>query len=278
MKIGVHLSIAGGLYRALEKSRELKIQAVQIFLKNSNRWKAKPYSADDIDKFLNVKSSMPDIAVFAHSGYLINLAGSGPLRNKSINALADELNRAEQLEIEYVIIHPGSHKGRGIDEGINRVAEACDRVFEKNHKTKILLETTAGQGASIGHRFEQLRSIIDASSHPERLGVCMDTCHIFAAGYDISSKTSYPAVISEFNDIIGLEKLQLIHVNDSVKKCGSRVDRHEHIGKGSIGNEGFRMLFHDPKLANIPMVLETPKFNDDEADRMNLRRIRMLMK
>jgi deoxyribonuclease-4 len=278
MKIGVHLSISGGLYLALEKSRELKIQAVQIFLKNSNRWKAKPYSADDIEKFLNAKSGIPDIAIFAHSGYLINLAGSSPIRNKSINALADELNRAEQLGIEYVTIHPGSHKGRGIDEGIERVAEACDRVFEKNRKTKILLETTAGQGASIGHRFEQLRSIIDASSHPERLGVCMDTCHIFAAGYDISSKTSYPSIITEFNDSIGLKKLKLIHLNDTIKKCGSRVDRHEHIGKGSIGNEGFRMILHDSRLKDIPMVLETPKFNDDEADRMNLRKIRMLMR
>jgi deoxyribonuclease-4 len=278
MKIGVHLSISGGLYRALEKSRELNIQAVQIFLKNSNQWKAKPYSADDIRKFLDVKSSMPDLAVFAHSGYLINLAGSGAVRAKSINALADELNRAEQLGIEYVTIHPGSHKGRGIDEGIERVAEACDRVFEKNPTTKILLETTAGQGASIGHRFEQIRSIIDASSHPDRLAVCMDTCHVFAAGYDISTKAGYPAVMSEFNDIIGLKKLRLIHLNDSVKKCGSRVDRHEHIGKGSIGNEGFRLLLHDLKLKDIPMILETPKFNDDEADRMNLRKIRSLMK
>jgi len=278
MKIGVHLSISGGLYRALEKSKELNIQAVQIFLKNSNRWKAKPYSDDDIQKFLSMKSSMPDIAVFAHSGYLINLAGSSVIRNKSINALADELNRAEKLEIEFVTIHPGSHGGRGIEKGIDRVAESLDRVFEKNQNTKILLETTAGQGASIGYRFEQLRAIIDKSSNPDRLGVCMDTCHILAAGYDISSKPSYPAVISEFNDIIGLKKLNLIHINDSVKKCGSRVDRHEHIGRGCIGNGGFRMLLHDPRLINIPMVLETPKFNDDEADRMNLRKIRMLMK
>ena len=277
MKIGVHLSISGGLYHALEKAKDLKIQVVQIFLKNSNRWKAKPYSVDDIKKFIRVKSSMHDIAVFAHSGYLINLAGSGAIRNKSIIALADELNRAELLGIEYVTIHPGSHGGRGIDNGIDRVAEPLDRVFDKNMKTKILLETTAGQGASIGHRFEQLRSIIDKSSNPDRLGVCMDTCHIFAAGYDISSKTIYPAVISEFNDIIGLEKLKLIHINDSKKKCGSRVDRHEHIGKGCIGNVGFRMLLHDSRLRNISMILETPKFNDDEADRMNLKKIRMLM-
>jgi deoxyribonuclease IV len=278
MKIGVHLSIAGGLYRALEKSKELKIQAVQIFLKNSNRWNAKPYTVDDIQKFIHVKSSTHDITVFAHSGYLINLAGSGDIHDKSITALVDELNRAELLGIEYVTIHPGSHGGRGIENGIEIVAESLDRVFDKNLKTKILLETTAGQGASIGHRFEQLRSIIDKSANPDRLGVCMDTCHIFAAGYDISSKTIYPAVISEFNDIIGLEKLKLIHINDSKKNCGSRVDRHEHIGKGCIGNGGFRMLLHDSRLRNIPKILETPKFNDDEADRMNLKKIRMLMK
>jgi deoxyribonuclease IV len=277
MKIGVHLSISGGLYRALEKSKELKIQTVQIFLKNSNRWKAKPYSVDDIQKFISVKSSTHDITVFAHSGYLINLAGSGDIHDKSIIALVDELNRAELLGIEYVTIHPGSHGGRGIDSGIDSVAKSLDRVFDKNLKTKILLETTAGQGASIGHRFEQLRSIIDKSSNPDRLGVCMDTCHIYAAGYDISSKTIYPSVISEFNDVIGLEKLKLIHLNDSKKNCGSRVDRHEHIGKGCIGIGGFRMLLRDSRLRDIPMILETPKFNDDEADRMNLKKIRMLM-
>jgi deoxyribonuclease IV len=278
MKIGVHLSIAGGMYRALEKARDLKIQSLQVFLKNSNQWNAKPYTDDDIKKFSDARAALPGIAIFAHSGYLINLAGSGDLLLKSINALTDELNRAGQMGIEYLVLHPGSHGGRGIDSGINTVADSLDRAFTSNSSTKILLETTAGQGASLGHRFEELRRIIDAASYHDRLGVCLDTCHVFAAGYDISNNITYDDVIKKFDDIIGINNLKLIHVNDSKKECGSRVDRHEHIGKGFIGTGGFRILLHDRRLNHVPMVLETPKFNDDEADRMNLKKIRALMK
>ncbi len=277
-KIGVHLSISGGLYKALQKADQLKIQAVQIFLKNSNRWEAKPYSEEDITVFLKARSMIPGIAVFAHSGYLINLAGIGDVKKKSLIALTDELLRAEQLQIDYVVLHPGSHGGRGLDSGIESVADNLTAVLNKNKKTKILLETTAGQGASIGHCFEHIRTIIDKTSSPDRIGVCLDTCHVFAAGYDISKKEGYKKTFSEFDAIIGLKKLKLIHINDSKKECGSKVDRHEHIGKGCIGHDGFRMLLNDIKLVNVPLILETPKYNDDEADKMNLKAIQRLIK
>ncbi|HPC39522.1 MAG TPA: deoxyribonuclease IV [Spirochaetota bacterium] len=276
-KIGVHLSISGGLYRAVEKAAQLNIQAVQIFLKNSNRWEAKPYSKEDIAAFVQAKDTAKDIEVFAHSGYLINLAGIGDVKKKSLTALTDELHRAEQLHIDYLVLHPGSHGGRGLDQGIDSIAENLSEVLTRTKKTTILLETTAGQGSSIGHRFEQIRAIMDRASCPARLGVCLDTCHIFAAGYDMSQSEGYTRVFSEFDAVIGLKRLKLIHVNDSKKDCGSLVDRHEHIGKGCIGNEGFRLLLNDSKLASIPLVLETPKLNDDEADKMNLKTLRRLM-
>jgi deoxyribonuclease IV len=277
-KIGVHLSISGGLHKALLKAQELNISSVQIFLKNSNRWESRLYNEEEITSFLKTRSSISDLDVFAHSGYLINLAGIGDVHTKSLIALADELDRAEQLGIDYVILHPGSHGGRGLDSGIDSVADNLNIVLRKSKKTNILLETTAGQGSSIGHRFEQLRRIIDKTSCPGRLGVCIDTCHIFAAGYDISKKETYKKVFSEFNDIVGLDNLKLIHINDSKKECGSMVDRHEHIGKGYIGTEGFRLLLNDTRLKNVPMILETPKFNDDEADKINLKSIRRLIK
>jgi deoxyribonuclease IV len=277
-KIGVHLSISGGLHLALEKAAALKLQAVQIFLKNSNRWVAKPYTDNEVEAFMNAWSAMPDFVVYAHSGYLINPAGTGEILEKSITALADELSRALKLKIPYLVLHPGSHGGRGLDAGIACAAESLSRALDTTSGTCILLETTAGQGSSIGHRFEHLRAIIDAVSQPERLGVCLDTCHVFAAGYDISDKKKYSSVMKEFDTVIGFTNLKLVHINDSKKECGSKVDRHEHIGKGAIGAAGFRLLLHDPKLKNIPLVLETPKFDDDEADMMNLKKLRALMK
>jgi deoxyribonuclease IV len=277
-KIGVHLSISGGLHKAILKAEELNICAIQIFLKNSNRWEAKPYSSDDIDNFITTWETLPDLAVFAHSGYLINLAGTGEVLTKSLIALSDELHRAHQMHINYLVLHPGSHGGRGLESGIDAVAKSLESIFKANKNTDILLETTAGQGSSIGHRFEHLRSIIDKTSYPDRLGICLDTCHIFAAGYDISKKDTYRTVFSEFDAIIGLNKLKLIHINDSKKECGSMVDRHEHIGEGFIGNNGFRLLLNDTRLINIPMILETPKCNDDEADKNNLNILKRLLK
>ncbi len=277
-KIGAHISIAGGIHRAIHKACKLDINAVQIFLKNSNRWEARPYNADDLNSYREALDLIPDIALFAHSGYLINLAGEGNTHDKSMVALRDELHRARQLGIEYLIIHPGSHGGRGLDKGIERIAQSLNSAIDGSVTTKILLETTAGQGTSVGHRFEHLRAIIDRTDRPEMLGVCIDTCHIFAAGYDISSSANYDAVISEFEKIIGLNRLSLIHLNDSRRECGSRVDRHIHIGEGHIGEGGFGLLLNDPRLAGVPIVLETPKSKDDTADMMNLEKIRGLIK
>lgn len=277
-KIGVHCSISGGLYKALQKAVDLKIEAVQIFLKNSNRWEAKPYSDKEIELFTDMRASLPGLDIFAHSGYLINLAGIGDVRTKSIEALSDELKRAEQMRIDYLVLHPGSHGGRGLDYGIKAAADNLNIVLQSSRTAMILLETTAGQGSSIGHRFEHIRAIIDNTAYPDRLGVCLDTCHIFAAGYDISQKEGYKQVLSDFQSILGFDTLKLIHLNDSKKQCGSLVDRHEHIGKGYIGAEGFRMLLNDPKLKTIPMILETPKGEDDTADKTNLKKIRHLIK
>lgn len=277
-KIGVHLSIAGGMYRAIEHARELKVSALQIFLKNTNQWHGKPYAPDDIRKFLEAKAGAPELTVFAHSGYLINLAGTGDTYKKSIQALLDELHRAELLNIEYLVLHPGNHGNRGVQEGIDRIADSLNLIFKHHPVTKILLENTAGQGTSIGHTFEELRAIIDRLSHENMVGICLDTCHTFAAGYDISRKRNYDTVISELDEIIGVDRIKLIHMNDSQRECGCRVDRHEHIGKGLIGTAGFRLLVNDARLKNIPIVLETPKSDDDSADRANLKKIRSLMR
>jgi deoxyribonuclease-4 len=276
--IGIHLSISGGPHLALEKAKVLGIQAVQIFLKNANRWDSKPYTDDIKKKFHGARNRIPDLRIFAHAGYLINPAGSGETLNKSLIALSDEMSRAAELGIEYLVLHPGSHGGRGIQYGIERTSETLRGAFKNNKNTKILIETTAGQGASIGYRFEQLRDIIDKSQCPNRLGICLDTCHIFAAGYDFTTKKGLNSTLMEFNERIGMEKLKLIHVNDSKNECGSRIDRHEHIGKGHIGAKGFSFFLNDPKIRAVPMILETPKFNDDEADRMNLKKLRSLIR
>lgn len=271
--IGAHLSIAGGIHRAVTKARELGINALQVFLKNSNRWSAKPFSDSDIRSYREALSQVPGINVFAHSGYLINLAGDGDTYDKSLHALRDELIRAEQLGIRYLVIHPGSHGGKGMDRGIRRIADSLNAVINDTSSVTILLETTAGQGTSVGYRFEHLRAIIDLSETPEKFAICLDTCHVFAAGYPINTSSGCSSLVEEFNSIIGLDKLTLIHLNDSIRECGSRVDRHTHLGDGKIGREGFVTLLNEKRLADVPVIIETPKTKNDEADKMNLQRI-----
>ncbi len=276
--IGAHLSIAGGIHRAVNKARELGINALQIFLKNSNRWSAKPFSDNDIRSYHEAIAQVPGIAVFAHSGYLINLAGDGDTYKKSLHALRDELIRAEQLGIRYLVIHPGSHGGKGMESGIRRIADSLNTVIKDTDSVTILLETTAGQGTSVGYRFEHLRAIIDLSEKPENLAVCLDTCHVFAAGYPINTSRGCAALVDEFDSIIGLDNLVLIHLNDSIRECGSRVDRHMHLGEGKIGRNGLVALLNENRLADVPVIIETPKTKNDEADRMNLQRIYDYMK
>ena len=263
-KIGVHLSISGGMHKALLKANDLHIKAIQIFLKNSNRWEAKPYTQEVIASFIEARSSMPECDVFAHSGYLINLAGIGEVRVKSLSALADELNRAEQLQIEYLVLHPGSHGDRGLETGITAVADNLSTVFERCKKTKILLETTAGQGSSIGHRFEQLRAIIDACSFPDMLGVCLDTCHTFVSGYELTTEEGYRDTITQADITFGVDAVRVWHCNDAKAARGSKLDRHEHIGQGNIGVEPFRWLLNDPRFADCAFIAETP--NDEPGD------------
>lgn len=271
--IGAHESIAGGLHTAFERAASVGCRALQIFTKNSNRWDARPLSAHDIANYKTSALKSTIRPVIAHSSYLINLCARDlRLLNKSRRAFVDELARCETLSIPYLNFHPGSHTGAGASDGIKRIIESLDRAHEETEGFRVLsvLETTAGQGTSIGHRFEQLRQIIDGAHDPERISVCIDTCHIFAAGYDISTETGYQRTMDDFLDIIGLDKLVVIHANDSKKGLGSRVDRHEHIGRGAIGRVGFRCLMRDERLRKIPKIIETPKGVDLWEDKMNL--------
>ena len=200
-----------------------------------------------------------NLSIYGHTGYLINLAGKGENLEKSITLLRDEIDRAAILSVPSLVLHPGNHKGGGIEKGIRSIIENLDLVLSDSpDDVKILLETTAGQGTSVGHRFEHLAEIIRGSAFPERLGVCLDTCHIFAAGYDLSTEDGYNSVIDRFDSIIGLDRLELVHMNDSKKAAGSFVDRHEHIGQGMIGTEGFRMLLNDSRLDHVDFIMETP--------------------
>ncbi len=277
-KIGFHLSAAGGVHMAVERAGELGINALQVFLKNSNRWTSPPFSEKDILLFREKWKLFPELSVTAHTGYLINPAGDGENLEKSMILLKDELNRADKLGIRYLVLHPGNHKDKGIDEGIKCISRNLDEVFSGDESSvEILLETTAGQGSSVGHRFEHIRDIMAASKFQHRLGVCLDTCHIFAAGYDISTKEVYSKTTDEFDRVIGLNKLKLFHLNDSKKGCGSHVDRHEHIGLGLIGSEGISCFINDERFAGIDFIMETP---DDEvrSDSDNLKVIFSLLK
>lgn len=276
--IGVHLSIAGGVYRAFEGVKDLSINAFQMFLKSSNRWQDKPYKKEDIDKFKDESRNYPGVRIYAHSAYLINPAADDtPNKQKSLAAIIDELERASKLEIDWIVLHPGSHKGTGVDSGIERAVTLLDKAFLKAHsEAGILLETTAGQGNALGSSFEDIARIIDESKNPGRFGVCLDTCHVFTAGYDFTTHAGTNLMVSEFDKIIGLNKLRLIHVNDSKYEAGSNKDRHEHIGKGKIGEEGLKILLSDKRLESVPLILETPK-DDDTSDKKNLEKVMKML-
>ena len=252
---------------------------MQVFTKNNNQWNGKPLTDEDVANYKIAQSKSNITPVIAHDSYLINLcAVDDAILKKSREAFVDELQRCELLGIPYLNFHPGSHIGKGEEEGIKLIIESLNVAHEKTKDFRVLsvLETTAGQGSAIGYRFEHLHRIIDGVNEPERMAVCIDTCHIFAAGYDISTKYGYEKTIKEFDDVIGLERLVAFHVNDSKKPLGSRVDRHEHIGKGAIGLDGFRFLMQDERLVHIPKILETPKSEDLEEDRMNLSLLKKL--
>lgn len=278
--LGAHMSIAGGIYRAFERGVQAGCGTLQVFLKNSNRWEAKPLTKQDRSLFLQEQSACSIRPVLAHDSYLINPASPDEhLYAKSLNAFIEEMKRAEFLGIPYLVLHPGAHKGSGEEAGISRVADFLNRAIDAvGSSVTPLLENTAGQGSYLGHRFEHLAHILERMDDPERIGVCLDTCHLFAAGYDIRTEKDYRSVLRDFDRLIGIKTIKAFHLNDSLKELGSRVDRHCHIGQGFIGLEAFRCLVNDRRFMKIPKVLETPKGPDLEEDRMNLATLRSLVK
>ena len=274
------MSIAGGVDLAPLRGREVGCRTIQLFTKSSNQWWARSLSSDEIDRFhTNLRAAAIAPAV-AHGAYLINLASTdAALHHKSMAACLEELERAEALGISYLVIHPGAHMGAGEEVGLRQVANSLQELLKRTdgYQVRVVLETTAGQGTTLGYRFEQIALLLDQIGLAERTGVCLDTCHLFAAGYDIRTPDGYDSVLRLFDQVVGISSIKVIHLNDSKKELGCRVDRHEHIGKGAIGLQAFRCLMTDFRLYGIPMIIETPKDDDFiTADRRNLKTLRDL--
>jgi len=277
--LGAHMSISGGVHIAIERARSIDCTAMQMFVKNNMQWFARPLTRDEVRAFVEHRQRAELLSIFAHANYLINLAATNPLFHaNSIRALSKELASANQLELPFLVLHPGAHRGAGEEAALAKIIASINKVFRKipKVKTKIALETTAGQGSCVGHRFEHLAHIIDNVREPERLCICLDTAHLFAAGYDIGTESGIRKTFREFDRKIELDRLVAIHLNDSKTGRGSRVDRHEHIGKGKIGLDAFRFIMRDRRLNKIPKVLETPKGKDLREDVMNLQTLRAL--
>jgi deoxyribonuclease-4 len=279
---GAHMSIAGGLHNAISAATELGCETVQLFTKNANQWNAKPITGEEVRTFRRALNDSKLKFPTAHDSYLINIASPDDTAyKKSIAAFIHELERAESLGLSYLVMHPGAHTGSGEDAGLKRAIAAFDEIHTRcaGFQTMVLLETTAGQGTTLGYRFEHLAAIRNGVKQPERLGVCLDTCHVFAAGYALGSEEEYKESFDQFHKVMGLENLKLFHLNDSVKPFNSRVDRHAAIGQGAIGLEPFRRLVNDSRFQHLPMILETPKENDDgePMDPANLGILRRLL-
>jgi deoxyribonuclease IV len=280
--LGSHMSIAGGYYKAVEAAKKAGCDCVQVFTKNNNQWRAKEITADEATRF---KSSLKELGIahpISHDSYLINLASPDPeLWKKSVDSFVVELQRAEQLGIPYVVTHPGAFTTSSEEQGLKRVAEALNEVHKQLPKCQsmCLLETTAGQGSNLGAKFDHLAAIIDMTKKPERVGVCVDTCHIFAAGYPLDTPKNYKATMKELDLVVGIDRVKAFHLNDSLKDLGSHVDRHAHIGRGKMGLEPFRNLLNDKRFAKVPMYLETAKGIEDgeDLDVINLRVLRSLI-
>jgi deoxyribonuclease IV len=279
--LGSHMSIAGGVHRAVERAASIGCTTMQMFVKNNNQWLGKALAAEDITTYKTLLRESRIGPVVVHDTYLINLCATDTtILQKSRTALKDELDRCEALDVEYLNFHPGSHMGAGETDGIQRIAESLNLIHEltAGYRVKSVLETTAGQGTAIGYRFEHLRAIMDRVEQQERMAVCVDTCHIFAAGYDIVTERGYEQTFLDFDSIIGLQRLVAFHVNDAKRELGSRIDRHEHIGKGTIGKPGFRLLMNDDRFRNIPKILETPKGPEMKEDVHNMKVLKSLVR
>jgi deoxyribonuclease-4 len=279
--LGAHMSIAGGVGNAFLEGQKVACEAIQIFTKSSRQWASKPLAKEEIADFHARRKQTGIAAVVAHDSYLLNLGSpDASLRKRSVAAFIDEMERCEVLGVSNLIAHPGAHVGAGEVAGIKTIAQSLDEVHKACPKfnVKITLEITAGQGSNLGYRFEQIADIIDATKQNDRLRVCFDTEHAFAAGYDIRTKEGYERTFTEFDEAIGLKLLAAFHLNDSKKEFHSRVDRHEHIGQGFIGIAAFRRLMNDKRFWGLPMCLETPKGPDLKEDRENLTLLRSLIK
>ena len=277
--LGAHMSIAGGLSRALTRGLAVGCSVVQIFLKNQRQWTARPYTDSEVREFRAAWKASGIRVVFAHANYLINLATPVPAEwHRAVDVFQEELERAEALGLPFVVIHPGSHRATGLAEGVLRVARAIDVLHERTRgqRVRIVLENTAGGGASVGRSFEELAAVIGAVREPERVGICFDTCHLFAAGYDIRSRVGYRATMAECARRLGLERVVAFHLNDAKQPLGSGLDRHEKIGRGHLGVEAFRLLMTDLRFTRVPMTLETPKDPEPRADRDALALLRGL--
>ena len=279
--LGAHFSISNGLHNALYEAEKYGCTALQIFTKNTSTWKERTLTQEEITRFDKAREQTGITSIASHTSYLINLATPDRIKHvMSCNALKHELIRSSLLNIPFVVLHPGAHMGKGKEAGIEKVALSINEIFTQTPdiQTRLLLETTAGQGSALGHTFEQLASIIEKIENQNRIGICLDTSHVFAAGYDFRSSESYRKATDAFDEIIGFENLYVIHLNDSKKELGSRVDRHEHIGEGYIGIKAFELLMNDMRFWDVPKIIETPKQKDGpDRDKINLNRLRSLV-
>lgn len=268
LRIGAHMSIAGAVSKAVDRAAVHRCEALQIFTKNGNQWRGKPLAADDVTRFRQRLDETGIHPVVSHASYLINLATADPaLRAQSIDAFVDELDRAETLGLLGVVVHPGTQTSGSETDALRLIAEAIAQAFraQRRRRVMVLLEHTAGQGRSLGHRFEHLAAIIGHLDGSPRIGVCLDTCHLVASGYDIVSADGYRETFEQFGRLVGFDRLRAFHANDSKKPCGSRVDRHEHIGDGCLGLEPFRRILHDARFEGLPMLIETEKAGTREV-------------
>lgn len=272
--IGAHMPAAGGLHKAIRNGHAIGCTAIQVFTSSPQQWKGRVITDEIAEQFQQAVKETKMKALVSHDCYLVNLAApSEEIREKSVNALTGEMERCARLEIPVVVSHLGSHMGLGEDEGIKQVAKHVRRILRQTPKDiHLAMETTAGQGTNLFFRFEQLQQLLDALDGNPRLCVCLDTCHVFAAGYDIRDKQSFDATIREFDKIVGLERLKCIHANDSKFPLGSRRDRHEHIGKGQIGLEAFRLFVNDRRVSHAPILIETP-----DAEQMHAKNVKTLL-
>ncbi len=280
LAFGSHMSAAGGVDLALGRAEELGLESCQIFSKNERQWKSKPLEPEVVERFRAETERTGISKLVIHDSYLINLASPKPdIREKSLAAFRDELERCDILGVPHLVTHPGAHTGSGFEAGIQQFADSLNEIYDSlpDNKALTLLETTAGQGTTLGRSFAELAGIIDKVEDKDRVGVCLDTCHVFAAGYDYRTPELYAAMMDELDRTIGLERLKVIHLNDSKFPLASFRDRHDHIGEGEIGIEGFRQFVNDRRLAGLPGILETEKGPDNEKDRRNIETLKSLI-